>query len=1075
MTSRLRIELLGDFRVLDGDTPVTGLENPRLQSLFAYLVLHRDAPQSRARLSYVFWLDSTETQARANLRKQVYHLRRALPDADRFLYADHKVLRWQPGAPFTLDVTAFEEALDRAEQAERAGDLAALQESLEQVAASYQGDLLPGCYDDWVLAERERLRQEFARTLERLIGLLEAQRSYPDAIQSAQRLLRHDPLNEAAYRRLMRLHALNGDRARALRTYHSCATVMQRELDVEPSTATQEAYERLLALETVVIPPAERLAPETALVGRDEEWALLQRTWRSASDGRPRLALLAGEAGLGKTRLGEELLEWAQRQGIPMASARCYASEGGLAYGPVANWLRTPSLQRTLSSLDEVWLSEIARLLPELLVERPQITPPGPLTEGWQRQRLVQALAQAFFAHRQLVLMLDDIQWCDAETLEWLPSLLHARLGRDRAVARATQLLLIITLRSGEMPADGRLETVLGELRRSDRLREIELQPLDEGATFALATDVAGRTLDPALSALLYRGSEGNPLFVVEMVRAGGTMSAPQIMEHGQERAPVDLPLPPKVQHVIEARLAQLTPGARDLVGTAATIGREFTFDVLAQAHAADEERSVRALDELWRRRIVREQGADAYDFAHDRIREVAYAGLSAARRRLTHRRVAEALATVHAADLGAMAGQVATHYEQAGQVERAIPYYQRAAEAAGRIYANEEAAEHLSRAITLLPAAGSHSVQGARLHEQLGDVLALMGRHEEAHQAYTAALDRAPASDKLWRTRLRCQVANTWRSRQRFPEATEAYDAAIGLLGPEPAGQDPEWWQVWLDIQLARADMLYFASELSELGQLCRELEGIVTAHGSVKQRSNFFHVLVMLDNRQSRFRPSAETVAHVTTSLELARETGDRQLIDFKMFGRGFTLLWFGDLEAAEKQLWAALGQAEQTGDLPLQDRCLAYLSIACRLKADKGQVRAYTEQGLEAARAEQNPIYIGVAKANVAWLHFRKGNLGEALREGSAALEQWRPLAYPIEWLARWPLLAIRLSRGQVDQAVEHARVMLNPAQQRLPRDLEVPLEQAIQAWEKGQRELAPQCLELAMDLAGQMGYL
>jgi DNA-binding SARP family transcriptional activator len=1072
LTPLLRIGLLGDFRIVYGDTPVTGIDSPRLQSLLAYLVLHRDAPQSRAQLSYRFWLDSTESQARANLRKQVHHLRHALPDADRFLYADHKVLQWQKDAPFILDVAGFEDALHRAE---RAGNQPALQEALEEAADLYRGDLLPTCYDDWVLTERERLRQEFARTLERLIDLLEGQRAYTAAIQSAQRLLRHDPLHETAYRRLMRLHALNGDRARALRTYHTCATVLQRELDVEPSTATQEAYERLLALDAVATSPVERLAPTTSLIGRDEEWRLLQRTWRSASDGQPHLVMLVGEAGIGKTRLAEDLLEWAQRQGIPTASARCYASEGGLAYGPVTNWLRTPLLGEILASLDEIWLSEIARLLPELLVERPQIPPPGPLTESWQRQRLFQALAQPFFEHRQLLLMLDDAQWCDRETLEWLPSLLHARLGHDVAGGRPAQLVLLITLRSGETPANKRLETLVRELRRSRRLSEIELGPLDEAETFSLATDAAGRALDPALAAPLYRGSEGNPLFVVEMVRAGGAMSSQQMVAHGQEKAHVDLPLPPKVQQVIEARLAQLSPMARDLVGTAATIGREFTFDVLAQAHGADEETSVRALDELWRRRIVREQGADAYDFAHDRIREVAYAGLSAARRRLLHRRVAEAMQTVHAADLDGVAGVVATHYEQAGQAEQAIVHYQRAAKAEQRIYANEEAVEYLDRAITLLPATSSHSVQGARLYEQLGHVLVVLGRHEDAHQAYEAALAWVPVSDRLWPARLRCQMANTWRSRQRFPEATEAYDAAIGLLGPEPAGQDPEWWQVWLDIQLARADMLYFASRLSELANLCRELEGVVTVHGSVKQQSNFYHALVMLDNRQSRFRPSAETVDQVTRSLELARETGDRQLIDFKMFGRGFTLLWFGDLEAAEQQLRAALAQAEQTGDLPLQDRGLAYLSIACRFNGDEGQARTYTEQGLEAAIAEQNPIYIGVARANLSWLGYRKGNPDQVLREGSAALQQWRPLAYPMEWLAHWPLLAVRFSQGQIGQAVGHARVMVAPTQQRLPSDLEASLEKAVQAWGQGQEALAREHLEQAIKVAGQMGYL
>jgi tetratricopeptide (TPR) repeat protein len=719
-------------------------------------------------------------------------------------------------------------------------------------------------------------------------------------------------------------------------------------------------------------------------------------------------------------------------------------------------------------------------LLPELLAERPGIPAPGPLTESWQRQRFFQALARPFATYRQLLLLMDDVQWCDGETLEWLPFLVRSQVTRERrggrATHQATRLLLVVTMRTEERPEGARLETLLGELRRSRQLSEIELGPLDEVETFSLATSVAGRALDPALADPLFRGSEGNPLFVVEMVRAGGGVaSSQQLAEHAREKDRVDLPLPPKVQQVIEARLAQLSPSARELAGAAATIGREFTFEVLARAHGEGEEASVRSLDELWRRRIVREQGADAYDFAHDRIREVAYAGMSAARRRFLHRRAAEALEAVYAADLEAVAGQVAAHYEQAGQVEQAIPHYERAAEAAGRIYANQEVVDHLRRAIGLLQTIDDESVQAARLHQRLGGVLALMGNHEEAHRAYEVAIGLAPSSHSLWRARLQCEIGNTWRSRQRFQEAGAAYDAAIRLLDSESVGSDPKWWQAWLDIQLARADMLYFASKLSALAALCRELEGVVTAHGSAKQQANFYHALVMLDNRRSRFRPPAETLRHSANSLELARETGDQQLVDHSTFGFGFSLLWFGDLEAAEEQFMTALAQAKRTGNVPLQDRCLAYLSIARRFQGDEGQVRTYAEQGLGIATTEQNPFYLGVAWANLAWLSFRDGNIDEVLRDGPVALEQWRPYPYPFAWLAHWPLLAVHLSQGQMRQALDHARAMLDPSQQRPPETLEALLEEAAQTWDEGQAKSARECLKQAMDLAGEMGYL
>src|SRR5205823_15131211 len=151
-------------------------------------------------------------------------------------------------------------------------------------------------------------------------------------------------------------------------------------------------------------------------------------------------------------------------------------------------------------------------------------------------------------------------------------------------------------------------------------------------------------------------------------------------------------PRPPTVQAVITGRLAQLSPLAREVVSLAAVIGRAFTWSVLAQTSHLDEEMLVRGLDELWRKRIVREQGEDAYDFSHDKLRVVAYAGLSAARRRLLHRRVAEILEALYADALDQVSGHIAFHLEQADRVEQAITYYRRAAEAARKRSANTEA-----------------------------------------------------------------------------------------------------------------------------------------------------------------------------------------------------------------------------------------------------------------------------------------------------------------------------------------------------------------------------------------------
>ncbi len=195
VTSTLRICLLGAFRLLLDGPPAAAILTPRLQALLAYLVLHRSAPDSRYHVAFLFWPESTEAQARANLRKLLFDLRHAIPDIDHFLVTDAQTLQWREDAPATFDVDDFQDAVARADQAQRAGDRDAQRAALEEAAALYSGDLLPGCYDDWILPERERLSQLFLDVLERLILLLESLRDYRAAIRYAQRLLRHDPLS----------------------------------------------------------------------------------------------------------------------------------------------------------------------------------------------------------------------------------------------------------------------------------------------------------------------------------------------------------------------------------------------------------------------------------------------------------------------------------------------------------------------------------------------------------------------------------------------------------------------------------------------------------------------------------------------------------------------------------------------------------------------------------------------------------------------------------------------------------------------------------------------------------------
>ncbi len=437
-------------------------------------------------------------------------------------------------------------------------------------------------------------------------------------------------------------------------------------------------------------------------MGRQAEWQQLRSAWRQAAGGQARLALITGEAGIGKSRLAEELFNaalggQASPQGLTVARTRSYAAEGRLSLAPITEWLRSSSLNPHLASLNDLWLTEVARLLPELLTEHPGLPRPEPVSEYGQRLRFFEALARAVLAApHPLLLWIDDLQWCDPDTLEWLHFLLRFEPH--------SALLVLGTARSEESPPDHPLVALARQLRGEGKLDSIELAPLDAAETAKLASQVAERQLDEDEALFLYHQTEGNPLFVVETMRAGmgygSSTEAPISADQPDSEAHA---LPPRVYAVIARRLAQLSPPARKVAELGAANGRAFSLDLLVQAGQENEENTIQALDELWQKRIVREQSPNLFDFTHDKLREVAYAETSLPQRRLLHRRIAQALEAIYADDLDVVSAQTAAQYEQAGMLNQSIPYYQRAGAVAASVYANDNAIALLRRGLTLL------------------------------------------------------------------------------------------------------------------------------------------------------------------------------------------------------------------------------------------------------------------------------------------------------------------------------------------------------------------------------------
>ena len=984
----LHIRLLGGLSLMDGDRPVTAIHSPRLHSFLGYLLLHRDTPQLRQHLAFTFWPDSSEAQARNNLRQILHELRHVLPDAERFLVADTRTAGWRREASFELDVATFESAL-----AEAAASRGREQErpALERAVGVYRGDLLPACYDGWVEGHRERLRGLHRRALARLAELLETAREYPAAIGHLQRLLQDEPTSEEACRQLMRVLALAGDRPGGLRVYRDHVAVLRRELGVEPGAELRHAYEALLrdaAPEALPGDPAPDNGPP--LVGRHREWQRLLDAFRAAMAGAPGFVLITGEPGIGKSRLAEELLGWGRRQGVTVGSTRSYATEGQLSLAPVTEWLRrTEALRRALVRLDPMWVSEVSRILPELRAERPDLPPPEPMTEYGQRQRFFEALARSVLAAPQpLVLLVDDLQWCDRETIEWLHYLLrfdpHARMlvvgtARDEEISVQHPLRgLLLHLRGGRIP-----------------VTELALDALDAAETARLAAHIGRRELDSSAALRLFRETEGNPLFVVEMARAGLGATAPSVQEQPGQAG---VELPSKVQAVIESRLAQLSQPTRELARLAAAIGRGFGLDLLIEAGQLPEDAVVRALDELWQRRIVREIGANQYDFTHDKLREVTYAEIGPAQRRFLHHRIADALEKLHADALDPVSGSLAAHHERAGLDPRAIELYQRAAAVAQRTYANDDAIDLLRRALVLL--------------------------------------ERLPANLSRDTRELRIQLAlaRLYRMTQGWtsPEVEKTLDRAVALC--DTVGDDAQRAQALYGLQ----SLYVVQSRLGEVELVAEELQRLYARMDGSLPPLESETMATGARLHLGRIREASELFgrALALNDPKQVQRIAEEQGWNFAVHNRAWYAhaLWLqGRVDTALAHGLEAMRIADELGQPFNQALAATYFALLQELRGGRETARACAEKALAITTESRSPYYRAWSQILVCHAEAVRRPDPESIAALRASIDVFRAsgarlrLPYYLGLLAGVCCLAGRAAEGLavVDEALAEVR--------------------------------------------------
>ena len=743
---RTRIRLCGPLELtIDGRDLAAALPGGQAALLVGYLLANRDRAADRDELIDVLWPERPPRDPQGALRPILSRLRHALAPAT---LEGRERLRLALPEPVWLDVEEAQRAIETTRALVKGEAWGSAREYATAALDLLRGEFLPGYDGDWIVARRQELEEIELEALEGLAraGLALAGPELNAAERAGRELIARSPFRETGYRFLMEALARGGNTAEALRVYEQLRVLLRDELGAAPAAEVQELHQRLLTGATAAQPqepsrPAaesERRVPlpsilslreRSAFVARERELDVLRAAWQQARGGARRLVLVAGEPGIGKTRLTSEFAREAHAEGTVLY-AGCQ-EEALVAYQPFVEALRHYARTAALD-WDELALGpgagELALLVPEFAATQPADSgarADDPETRRYLLFDAISMLLAEVAARTPLAFVIDDLHWADRATLRLL-----------RHVLRASQdapLLIVGTYRDAEIGPEHPLADLLADLRRDRLLERVSLDGLEEGEVATLIASHAGHEAPAGLVETVHEQTEGNPFFVEEVMRH--LIETGVVFERGgrwtSALTPDEIGVPEGVKEVLARRLGRLSDSCRAALAQAAVLGREFSFEVLRAMTAADDEELIAVVEEAVGAQLVVEvtgRSSPAYAFTHALVRETLYGALSGPRKQRMHATAAQAIERVEG---DAQVGVIALHYRLAGSTGdagKAIEYSLQAGGRAAELSAWDAVADHWEGALAIMERAGRPEAERARLLIALGDVMAVLG-----------------------------------------------------------------------------------------------------------------------------------------------------------------------------------------------------------------------------------------------------------------------------------------------------------------------------------------------------------
>ena len=842
------------------------------------------------------------------------------------------------------------------------------------------------------------------------------------------------------------------------------------------------------------------LAGQAALVGRDAELAVLSDALRDAISGKGGIVVVVSEPGLGKTRLVSECRKrfmawvgagsgrlplWLEGRGASYASSTPY----GLYQQLLSDWIgvapeegeevRRPALDRAMRAVfagEDVPVGLLARMMGlgagDETARLSRLSP-----EELQRATFgaLRALISRLAAYGPTVLVLEDLHWADPTSI---------RLTEEVAgLVRDGPLLVLLTHRPEPDPGVVALEDAFSH-NEALTLRRVELGPLSEGDERQLARSFLGDQAPEEVVEAVRKAVEGNPLFLEErlssLVETGAVFRDELVWRLDPN---VRAEVPEALERLIRSRVDRLGALAHDAVVAASVLGVEFGLSALRAVTDLNGQLED-VVAELCAAGLLAEvprQAERVYRFRHALMQEATYKGLLRAQRRQLHARVAWSVEESSSDRLEEVAALLAYHYAAAGERHRAVHYFEVAGDHAASAFANEEAISSFRSALEIadedLSGADWTSKASVELRYKFAEVLWRTGRHNESRETLGEGLRLVKPEDALLAALLQVRLGRVEINAHHYGAAVAAFDAAEALLVEDPAGQEQEWVDLWLELQLdGRAPLYYWRNEPALGMAVLEAARGVVETRGSVAQKRKFYDSLTMLQCREARYRIDDEILANARAALAAAEQVCGENDLGWAYFMMGFTLLWRGELDEARERLEMSLATGERTGDVVLLTRAQCYLNVAALRRHDADAVRRLAPEAMAAGVAADHPEYIAAAKACLAWLAWQEERFEDVLALGEEALELWGTsiVSYAWYWLCLWPMIAVHLRAGQIAEAIDASHQLLAPPQQRFPDDLESLLEAAEAAWEENEPRVSGDKLAEALQLAVTLGF-